>query len=85
MYWILYFLNKIALFHKIEISYSNINSIWDLYPKVINIINVLIEKERNFLSKRNEEYSHPIFFKYNKPKKYFENLDENELARIINK
>lgn len=83
-YWILYFLGEIAKFYSITLEYKNVDEIWRLFPKIKKIIEYFCEKERNYLDKKKEEFSYQKFFKYARPKKYYEELiTENKLESLI--
>jgi len=83
-YWILYFLGEIAKFYSITLEYKNVDEIWKLFPKIKKLIEYFCEKERNYLDKKKENFSYQIFFKYGRPRKYYEELiTENKLESVI--
>ncbi|MBA3534420.1 MAG: AIPR family protein [Ardenticatenales bacterium] len=80
-YYILYLLGQLA--QKVtgdkSLSSTSLEEIWALYDSAIKILEEFIEKERGLLK---EKYSHAAFFKTNKPKKYFEDLSNDELKKL---
>ena len=83
-YWILYFLRELAELKSIELAFGNLYNIWSLYTNVLILLETLIQKEREFLSEKKEQYSHAQFFKYGKPKKHFEDLSKEDISNILN-
>lgn len=82
-YWILYFLGKIARLYSLDLEYTRMEQIWELFPNVRKLIEYLCKKEQDYLEKKGDKFSYQLFFKYNKPKKYFEELTENEVRSIV--
>ncbi|MEM8529492.1 MAG: hypothetical protein AAGF95_01535 [Chloroflexota bacterium] len=68
---------------KIDLTYENIDNIWCLYPNSLRLIEKSIEKERQMLANKDETYSHSQFFKYGKPKKYFEDMSPGEISEFL--
>ncbi len=58
---------------------SSLEVVWKLYPQAIKTIEKIIEQGKKNLSK---QYSHTSFFRSNKPKKYFEDLDLAETLEV---
>ncbi|UII21186.1 AIPR family protein [Fulvivirga ligni] len=82
-YWVLFFLAEFANKKGVSLTYSNLGQVWNLYPNVLLLIESLIEKEREFLKKKDEKYSHSLFFKYGKPKKHYEDLTEEDISQFL--
>lgn len=84
-YYILYVLGELARKLSIDLQYENIDAIWDLYPKAVEAIERTISKEKELLAKQYSHtvYSHAVFFRSNKSKKYFEDLEETELGELL--
>lgn len=80
-YYILYVMGELARRNVIELKYANFQKIWDLYPGAVNIIETTISKEREAVG---QKYTHSTFFRSNKSKKYFEDLEEAELINLLN-
>ncbi|MBC5991929.1 AIPR family protein [Pontibacter cellulosilyticus] len=80
-YWVLYFIGELSRLKEIDFKLKNLESIWNLSTKAYELIEDLIRQEREFLKGRNETYSHSQFFKYGKPKKYFEDLKVDEVKK----
>lgn len=80
-YYVLYIMGEIARRKNIDLVYANFQKIWDLYQDSINIIEEIIHKEQEISGQR---YVHSAFFKSNKSKKYFEELEETELVELLN-
>jgi len=71
-YYILYILSEMAEQRELALNYSNLETIWKLYPKAIEIIKQMIDEEQISLAEHKDKYNHASFFKSNKPKKLFE-------------
>ncbi|XHR95147.1 AIPR family protein [Mucilaginibacter sp. UC70_90] len=82
-YWILYFLAEFAEKLNIELALKNFQRIWDLKEPVLKLIEILIKKERQTLFQKNDTYTHTTFFKYNRPKKIYEDLSNEEIDDLI--
>ena len=82
-YWILYFLSEFAQKLDIELTNKNQTFIWTLKGSVLNLLEFLIKKERLILESRNDTYSHTTFFKYNRPKKLYEDLGSSEISSFL--
>jgi hypothetical protein len=82
-YWILYFLSEFAQKANIELTNQNQAAIWALKEPVSNLLESLIKKERIILAQKNDTYSHTTFFKYNRPKKLYEDLGEQEIGEFL--
>jgi len=80
-YYILYVIGELARRNKIELKYSNFQEIWNLYSGAVNVIETTIAKERKAVG---QKYTHSTFFRSNKSKKYFEDLEESELIELLN-
>ena len=80
-YYILYVMGELARRNKIELKYSNFQEIWNLYSDAVNVIETTIAKERKAVG---QKYTHSTFFRSNKSKKYFEDLEETELIELLN-
>lgn len=79
-YYILYIIGELARRNSIVLTFSNLEKIWALYSDSIIVIEKTIEKERKLLGRK---YSHSIFFRSNKSKKYFEDLNDLELQDLL--
>ncbi|PSB26853.1 AIPR family protein [Stenomitos frigidus] len=79
-YYILYVIGELARRNKIELKYSNFQEIWSLYSDSVSVIEATIAKER---SEVGQKYNHSTFFRSNKSKKYFEDLEEVELLKLL--
>lgn len=79
-YYILYIMGEVARRKKIELTYENFSEIWQLYSESVNIIEKTISKEQ---SVSGQKYTHSTFFRSNKSKKYFEELEETELEELL--
>ena len=73
-------MGEIARLKKIDLSYNNFQEIWNLYCDAINIVEKIISKEQKVAG---QKYNHPTFFRGNKSKKYFEELEESELSELL--
>ena len=82
-YWNLYFLGELAELRNIDLSYENLEDIWVLNDNVLLLLEHLIQKERNFLDGKKEKYSHSLFFKYGKPKKHYEDMEDDEMKMVV--
>lgn len=80
-YYILYVMGEVARRKNIDLTYANFQKIWDLYQDSINIIEKTISKEQKVAG---QKYIHSTFFRSNKSKKYFEDLEETELEELLN-
>lgn len=80
-YYILYILGELARREELELIYSNLEDIWSLYPNAKSVIEAAIFQERE---KAGNSYSHSVFFRSNKSKKYFEDLEDPELDELLN-
>lgn len=80
-YYILYILGEVARRKNIDLTLSNFQDIWDLYQGSVSIIEEIISKEKKVAG---QEYTHSTFFRSNKSKKYFEELEDAELKRLMN-
>ncbi|MEO1296729.1 MAG: AIPR family protein [Cyanobacteria bacterium J06636_16] len=79
-YYILYIMGELARRKSISLTFSNYDEIWDLYPDALSVIERTIQRERDSIG---QKYSHSIFFRSNKSKKYFEDLEEDELLQLL--
>ncbi len=80
-YYILYVVGELARRKKIGLSYANFQDILSLYQDAVNIIETTISKEQESIG---QKYTHSVFFRSNKSKKYFEDLEEAELVELLN-
>jgi hypothetical protein len=80
-YYILYVMGELARRNSIELKYDNLQNIWSLYPDAVNVIETTISKEQKAVG---QKYTHSTFFRSNKSKKYFEDLEEVELIDLLN-
>ncbi len=80
-YYILYILGEVARRKNIDLTLSSFQDIWDLYQGSVSIIEEIISKEKKVAG---QEYTHSTFFRSNKSKKYFEELEDAELKRLMN-
>ena len=80
-YYILYVMGELARRKKIDLKYSNFQQIWDLYQDAVTVIETTIAKEQKAIG---QKYTHSAFFRSNKSKKYFEDLEEAELIDLLN-
>ena len=79
-YYILYVLGELARKLSIDLQYEKIEAIWELYSKAVEAIERTISKEKGLLG---NQYSHAVFFRSNRSKKYFEDLEETELGDLL--
>jgi hypothetical protein len=79
-YYILYVMGEIARRKSIDLTYTNFQKIWNLYQDSIKILEKIISKEKKVAG---QKYIHSTFFRSNKSKKYFEDLEEAELAELL--
>lgn len=77
-YYVLYLLHELAVKNKVEISLDHLDEIWGFYDKALNLIKECIKLEKEKLKGFKERYNHRMFFKGNKPKKYLDDLLEND-------
>ena len=82
-YWILFFLSEFALRKNISLSESNLEEIWGLYYNVQLFIEHLVHIEKEIMTKKNDKYSHITFFKYNRPKKLYEDMSDDEIIKYL--
>jgi len=80
-YYILYVMGEVAIRKNIDLTYANFQRIWDLYQDAVNIIEKTISKEQKVAGPK---YTHSTFFRSNKSKKYFEELEDTELEELLN-
>lgn len=80
-YYILYVMGELARRKKIGLDYANFDKIWSLYQDAVSVIETTINKERQSIG---QKYTHSTFFRSNKSKKYFEDLEEAELTELLN-
>jgi AIPR protein len=78
-YYILYIMGELARRKDIALNYSKFQEILNLYNYAVSIIEIIISKEKTAVSKK---YTHSAFFRSNKIKKYFEDLEETEFIDI---
>jgi hypothetical protein len=74
-------MGELARRNSIELKYDNLQNIWSLYPDAVNVIETTISKEQKAVG---QKYTHSTFFRSNKSKKYFEDLEEVELIDLLN-
>jgi AIPR protein len=79
-YYILHIIGELARKNGIDLNYANIQIIWNLYDDAIKVIESMIYKEQNTMGRK---YDHSSFFRSNRSKKYFEDLDSSELDSIL--
>lgn len=68
-YYILYIMSKLCEKDSISFELDNLDRIWDLYPKAIDILEEVIEFEQQ---EQKYRFSYAAFFNTEKPKKIFE-------------
>jgi cAMP phosphodiesterase len=73
-------MGEVARRKSVELNSRNTERIFSLYTNALNIIEKTIEKEKNTTGTK---YSHSTFFRSNKSKKYFEDLEEDELSELL--
>jgi hypothetical protein len=76
-YWLLYTLRILADNYSIDLTYNNIENIWNKYAEAKTLIEKIISEEKQ--NNKKDKYNPATFFKHNKPKKY---LDEYENSYI---
>lgn len=79
-YYILYVIGELARRNKVDLKYDNLQKMWDLYDDAVRVIEAMISKEQGLVG---QKYTHSVFFKSNKSKKYFENLEDTELTDLL--
>ena len=79
-YYILYVIGELARRNKVDLKYDNLQKMWDLYDDAVRVIEAMISKEQGLVG---QKYTHSVFFKSNKSKKYFENLEDTELTELL--
>lgn len=79
-YYILYVMGELARRKKINLDFINFQQIWELYQYAVSIIETTITKEQKAIG---QKYTHSTFFRSNKSKKYFEDLEESELSELL--
>jgi hypothetical protein len=79
-YYILYIIGELARRKSIDLVFSNVEKIWTLYSSALIIIEETINKEKKAVGSK---YSHSVFFRSNKSKKYFESLDDEEILEFL--
>jgi len=82
-YWILFFLAEFSEKAEVELALKNLDEIWLFKNSVLKMIEILIKKERAILSQKNDTYTHTTFFKYNRPKKVYEDLSAQEINEVL--
>lgn len=80
-YYILYIMGELARRKAVELNLNNFQKIWALYQDAVRIIETTINKEKRAVG---QKYNHSAFFRSNKSKKYFEDLEEPELSELLN-
>jgi len=73
-YYFLYLLKKLADLRSMPPEFSNRDDIRGQYAEAVEMIRKAIAAEVGYLTKRKEVYSHRVFFKGNRPKKYLDHL-----------
>ncbi len=71
-YYVLYVIGELARRRKIDLDYANLQEIWGFYQDAVNVIEATICKEKKVTG---QKYTHSTFFRSNKSKKYFEELE----------
>jgi hypothetical protein len=79
-YYILYIMGELARHQGISLELAKLDLIWNLYPNAVKTIEAVISKERRTAGSK---YNHSTFFRSNKTKKYFEDLEEDELNELL--
>ena len=82
-YWVLFFLSEFAIRKNIQFEESCLDSIWNMYYNVQLLIEHLVQTEKEVMTKKNDKYSHITFFKYNRPKKLYEDMSSSELEEFL--
>jgi hypothetical protein len=70
-YYILYIMSKLSQKNSIPLELDNLDKIWELYPKTINILKQILELEEEY--RKTNKFSQAAFFNTERPKKIFEN------------
>jgi hypothetical protein len=79
-YYILYLLAQLAKAKSIEITYDNIDLIWNLYSEALNIIEETIKEEQKSSKSQKEIYNHRIFFKSSNPKMHIHKILKERIS-----
>jgi hypothetical protein len=78
-------MGQLARAKGIDLAYNNIDKIWKLYEASANILREIAIQEQESLIGKKEKYSHGVFFKSSKPKKFFEDyLTSKHSTNILN-
>lgn len=83
-YWIMYFIGEFASKKSIVLTLDNYSQLIDVYENAKKLIEHLIKTEKEILEKKGDKYSNSIFFKYNRPKKIYEDMPENAIMKYLN-
>ncbi len=76
-YWLLYILRILAENDSIDLTYNNIDIIWNKYSEAKVIIEKIIINEKQ--NNKKDKYNPAAFFKHNKPKKYLDEYENNNI------
>lgn len=79
-YYILYIMGELARHQGISLEIAKFDLIWNLYQNAVKTIEAVISKERKTARSK---YNHSTFFRSNKTKKYFEDLEKDELEELL--
>ncbi|MCW7494811.1 AIPR family protein [Leptospira sp. 2 VSF19] len=82
-YWILFLIGEIAKYKNVTITIQNLSILETFYPIAVKIIEKLRKVEIDYFSKQTSKYSDITFFKYNRPKKHFEELTEEDKKKLM--
>ncbi len=76
-YYLIYIIGQLAKQVNLELELNNLSELEKLYPKAVEIVQMLIKTEQENLKGHKDKYTHALFFKSTKPKKLFEQYIES--------
>ena len=82
-YYILYIIGELCKMEKIETSNNNLEQIWALYPRSIKILKSITENELKNSKNSKDNFSYVSFFKSNKPKQLFKELQRKANLTVL--
>lgn len=82
-YWILFFIGEIARYKNTTITLQNLAILETFYPIALYLVEKLRKIEIEYFTKQKSKYSDITFFKYNRPKKHYEDLTDDEKKDIF--
>jgi len=82
-YWVMYFIGEFASIKGFELKLDNYELLVNMFENTKRLITHLIKIEKEILTKKGDEYSDSTFFKYNRPKKIYEDMSEEEIKAYV--